>query len=262
MAAELNAKKCIDVLLQHGADIEAKIEFGGDTPLIMAVGYGNVEITQLLLCKGARLRYEWEPSDAKETESKLQKDYRLLASEAQQKMASLIPFPLEDQTEEMVRMMLDVSLRKREAYALENCHDLPTLQLLVDEYGCEVNHHDGGGYWPLKSFAEAGDAAAVKFLLQHGADPNFTSTGDTALHAAVIANSPTCVKLLLDAGANPNQQDVDGCVAMYRVSSDDVLDLLLEYGADPNITDQCGLKPSHWIEEPKLKKRLIALEGK
>ncbi len=262
MAAELGAKRCAAVLLDNGADIEAKLEFGGDSPLMLAVGHGNIEITRLFLRKGARLRFAWTPPNTEERKSEIQTLHNRLALEAQQKFSSLLPFPVEDQTEELVQGMMDASLRRREVYALEECHDLPTLQLLVDEFQCDPNHHDGAGYWPLKSFTEAGDAAAVKFLIERGADPNFTSTGDTALHAAVSANSADCVRLLLDAGANPNQQDVDGCVAMYRVSSHAVLDLLLAHGADPNITDQFGCKPSHWIEVPDLKERVLKLETK
>ena len=261
LAAELGAQRCVEVLLEHGADLEAKTEFGGTTALMLAIWRGNVQISRLLLRKGAQLRYEWTPSCNTDSKLKEQKFYEQLASEAQRKMASLIPFPIRDQTEELVRGMTEASRRTREVYALEECHDLQTLQLLVDEYGCDVNHHDGCGYWPLKSFAEAGDAAAVKFLLEHDANPNFTTTGDTALHTAVSVNSTECVKLLLEAGADPNRQDVDGWVAMCGVSSHEVLDLLLKHGADPNIADQCDFKPSYWVKEPNLKERLLNLEA-
>jgi hypothetical protein len=262
MAAELGARKCAEVLLESGADIEAQLEFGGDSPLMLAVGYGHLEITRLLVQKGARLRYVLTPAYSPERKGVMREDYERLASEANRNIASLIPFPLEDQTEQIVQMMMEASLRTHELNALEECHDLETLRFLVDEQQMDVNQHFGACYWPLKTFAEAGDAAAVKFLLQRGAVPDFTSTGDTALHAAVGSNSEECVRLLLEAGANPNQQDVDGCVPMFRVRSHDVLDLLLRFGADPNITDQCGWKPSHWVEEATVKERLLNLETK
>ena len=112
----------------------------------------------------------------------------------------------------------------------------------------------------MKTFAESGDAAAVEWLLQNGADPNFNSTGETALHTAVLRDHIPCARLLLAAGANVNQQDVDGSVPLANVASEEMLDLLLAHGADPTIGDQCDFKPSHWVEAPKLKARLLALE--
>ncbi len=84
--------------------------------------------------------------------------------------------------------------------------------------------------------------------------------GRTLLHIAAEEGSLECARLLLRAGANVNQQDVDGLVPMGRVRSDEMLDLLLEHGADPNMGDQCNLKPPHWIDEPGLKARLESLE--
>lgn len=148
----------------------------------------------------------------------------------------------------------------REIHIVHHCANLATLQLLARLPGLTFDLHDGAGYWPLKTFAENGDAAAVEWLMRHGASPDFTSTGETALHAAVAGSHVGCARLLLEAGANPNRQDVDGCVPMWRVASDEMLDLLLAHGADLSIGDQCGFKPSHWVEDSKLKARLLSLE--
>jgi ankyrin repeat protein len=232
IAAALGATRCVEVLLEQGADIEALTEFGENSALMEAVEYRRAETARLLLKKGARIRYA--------------------AQEEPFKIARLL----------VEKGVVKLSPEAREVYALELCNDVETLRLLVEEYRCDVDHHDGAGYWPLKTFAEQGNAAAVEFLLSHGADPNFTSTGASALHAAVLANSVECVRLLLKAGANPNQQDVDGCVPMYFIRSHDVLDLLLQFGADPNVGDQAGCKPSYWVDEPSLKTRLLGLEKK
>lgn len=269
MAAELGASKCVEILLEQGADIEAKLidGAGAESPLMFAVGYGHVEIARRLLGAGARSRYELTPTNDAAARVRVASDFERIWNDAQRFWndaqrgdLSALPVNWEDQKDEMLRSMMDVSFRTREVNALEQCHDLETLRLLVDEYGFDVNQDFGSCYWPLKTFAEAGDAAAVRFLLERGALPDLTSTGDTALHAAVGADSAECVRLLLEAGANPNQQNVDLCVPMYRVASHEVLDLLLSHGADPNIADQCGFKPSHWVEELSLKERLLKLE--
>jgi ankyrin repeat protein len=78
----------------------------------------------------------------------------------------------------------------------------------------------------------------------------------TPLHIAA-----KCARLLLEAGANPNQGDVDCCTPMVRVASMAMLELLMEHGADPNIPDQCGHKPSYWATNAELKNRLLAMEN-
>jgi ankyrin repeat protein len=42
-----------DVLLAHGADVNAKDDEVGNTPLIIAAGQGYEDVTKLLLAKGA-----------------------------------------------------------------------------------------------------------------------------------------------------------------------------------------------------------------
>jgi ankyrin repeat protein len=61
----------------------------------------------------------------------------------------------------------------------------------------------GGGVLHLAT--KRGDARGVKWLLDHGADPNARwahwDSGVTALHLAALADHPEIVPLLLDAGA-------------------------------------------------------------
>ena len=52
------------------------------------------------------------------------------------------------------------------------------------------------------------------------------------------------MKLLLDNGANPNHQDLDGSTAVieaYIQRNFEAATLLYQYGADPNIKDNDGL---------------------
>src|SRR5262245_8841745 len=86
--------------------------------------------------------------------------------------------------------------------------DVDMLQLLV-EHGANlnevVNQLEGT---PLSIAAKSGNVDKVRFLLQEGANPHFrTDSGYTPLIQAVYGQKPTrpqVVRLLLDAGANPN----------------------------------------------------------
>lgn len=130
-----------------------------------------------------------------------------------------------------------------EAYSLE------MVQLLVESGGADVNVIDGCGDWPLKSAAETNDVECITWLLDHGAEAERTSTGETALHAAVRSDSREAVDKLLRAGANPNAQDVDGWTPLFGASSIEVIHALRKAGADPRITDQADMGPERWLKD-------------
>jgi ankyrin repeat protein len=118
------------------------------------------------------------------------------------------------------------------------------LELLLNA-GADVN--DSGGWsWPLAHACGVADASLVQFLLERGAQPDLTSSGETALFSAVSSDSLECVRLLLDAGADVNAQDVDGWTCLWHVRSVPMARMLLERGADPSIFDQCGGFPEDW----------------
>ena len=267
LASESGATHCIRLLIERGADIDAHDE-AGHTPLICALQAGHTEPATLLLAAGARLHYVFNPEDTPEIREQLRETYRRLDDESRKahpEIYRVLNDALADTDRrafdaEMAESLVRASVSSRDIYTVHHCCNLQTLELVAKQPGVSLNVQDGTGYWPLKTFAEEGNAEVLAWLLNHGAAPDFTSTGDTALHASVARNHLECARLLLQAGANPNQQDVDGCVPMWSVESDAMLDLLLAHGADVNISDQCGLKPSHWIKESKLKARLIALE--
>jgi ankyrin repeat protein len=123
------------------------------------------------------------------------------------------------------------------------------LKLLLNA-GVEVNDVSGGGDWPLKNACQSGDAAAVAFLLQNGAKPDLTSTGETALFAAVASDSLDCVRLLVDAGADVNATDCDGWTCLFHLRSERVARYLLERGARPDLSDQCGGLAEDWERVP------------
>lgn len=63
------------------------------------------------------------------------------------------------------------------------------------------------GWSPLNEMARDGEVEKCKWLIEHGADVNGNCdrwVGDTPLDYAVIETKLEVVKLLLDAGANPN----------------------------------------------------------
>ena len=79
--------------------------------------------------------------------------------------------------------------------------DLPTVKKLV-EGGADVNSRDEHGIGPLLSFTPE----VTAYLLAQGADPNRqTNEGNARVLAGVAyMEAAECVRLLLEAGADPN----------------------------------------------------------
>jgi ankyrin repeat protein len=281
LTAQIGAINCARLLLEKGANIESLTEIG-DTPLVQAIEHSQLAVARLLLERGASLQYTHQPRNdpqantARQNEfaaffkqtapqveelfKKIQLDFpadlKALAESHGESLSDIVSFD----PEKMASMIASAASRPQQMHAIHSCQNIEALKFLVEEFAAPVNVISGEGEWPLKSFARVGDAEAVAYLLQHGADPHLTSTGGTALHDGVMGGNAECIRLLLKAGANPNQQDVDMQVPLCSVESSEILELLLSAGADPNIKDQADFYPSVWIKDPALKSRLKKLE--
>ena len=138
-------------------------------------------------------------------------------------------------------------------------HSREIMQLLAETGRVDVNAINGCGDWPLKHAAENNDVECIKWLLDHGAEVDRTSTGATALHAAVAADAREAMEILLERGAYPNAQDVDGWSPLFCAQSREAIHLLLKAKAYPRLTDQAGWTPERWLKDPIL---VNALRGR
>ena len=102
------------------------------------------------------------------------------------------------------------------------------------------------GFTTLGLAAFLGGPESVRVLLEHGADADDDADnpfGVRPVHAAGAAHDHVTMKLLLEAGADPNLRQRGGFVPLHEAAhTDDVemAQLLLAHGADPALTADDG----------------------
>ena len=110
----------------------------------------------------------------------------------------------------------------------------------------DINKTDAMGRTPLAWAACRGDEKAIVILLQHGARVNTLDVQHSGIvgHAADRSYA-TCVRLLLEAGANPDIAAAHGHnvgnplnVAARNASDPMIIKTLLDFGAD---VESCGV---------------------
>lgn len=127
---------------------------------------------------------------------------------------------------------------------------LPDDLLAADDPFNEEYDEMDMGMTPLLDAASMGETDEVAALINEGAEVDAADTeGTTALLYAAYNMDPEMIRLLLDAGADPNTMDNYSTPLMTAVSYEDreSAALLVEYGADPYMEDPNGDTPAEYI---------------
>lgn len=109
----------------------------------------------------------------------------------------------------------------------------------------EIDSLDYQGRTALAWAAIRADERSLKTLLKYGANSNVKAfNGDTALHYAVRARKPCCVRPLIEHGADVNARNVwrvnPMCYTMTYRDDIDYLTPLIEAKADLELADKHG----------------------
>ncbi|MCJ1231805.1 hypothetical protein MMC12_008484 [Toensbergia leucococca] len=143
----------------------------------------------------------------------------------------------------------DVMGRTPLAWAACRGDDRAIVTLL--SHGAEVNTLDVQHSGVVGHAADRSYVTCVRLLLEAGADPDIASAhgyevGNPLNVAARNASDPLVLKTLLDFGANVESSGIDGMTALIHASRRDnasFATLLLEYGANINVTSTNGQTP-------------------
>ncbi|XP_035762295.1 ankyrin-2-like [Neolamprologus brichardi] len=242
IAARKDDTKSAALLLQndHNADVQSKMmvnrttENGksGFTPLHIAAHYGNVNVSTLLLNRGAAVDFT-----------------------ARNGITPLHVASKRGNTN-MVALLLDrgsqIDAKTRDGLTPLHCaarsgHD-PAVELLL-ERGAPILARTKNGLSPLHMSAQGDHIECVKLLLQHKAPvDDVTLDYLTALHVAAHCGHYRVTKLLLDKKANPNARALNGFTPLHIACKKNrvkVMELLVKYGASIQAITESGLTPIH-----------------
>jgi ankyrin repeat protein len=232
------------LLLKAGAKVEARERFGEQTPLMWAAARRHPEMVELLLSKGADVNARGAI-----------RDYKRVAT-AESRAAP----------------------RDRGGFtplmyaARDNCGECVEVLL---KHKADVNLADPSFVVPLSIAMMNDNWDIAKRLVEAGADVNqWDMNGSSPLHVAIGnmngagsrnpldqdkpngATGRDLIKMLVDRGANPNQQlywgagfgssadrDMTPFLAACGTGDIDLVKLLLEHGANPKLATSDGRGP-------------------
>ena len=203
----------MEVLIAHGADVHARSDRGG-TPLLLAARAGNVDAARLLRAAGADVNAAEPlvtPGDGVDVNVMLPSGHSpLLVASASVVATSGFEY------------RLTVEPSGHEALAI----------FLLEE-GADPMKMDSIGTTPLHAAVRTGKLKLVKELLAHGADPNARLVkapppfiGDYTFYRRYVGATPfwlaaaaripdlDLIRVLIAAGANPNLPAADGATPL------------------------------------------------
>jgi ankyrin repeat protein len=227
------------LLLEQGADIEAKDARTSITVLHTAVRRGNLGIVALLLAHGA--------------------DVNVADKNGWTALYSAAYYGHRDIATLLVAHGADVNIAKNNGWtplhhaAMDGYCDLVTLLLA---HGADVDAHSKNGLTPLVVALRNRRIDIIPVLLAHGADAcAHGDKGRTPLHvvsAYFRSDDHELAKLLLDHGADVNASDfygrsplclISGYTGSFWADKLSMAEFLLENGADVNATANDGRSP-------------------
>lgn len=224
LAAFLGYKDVVKKLMELGADINAA-DYGGHTPLLMAVSKGNEEVTALLIEKGADInaatRYGRTPLIS-------------AASGGYERITALL---LEKGADTNAKNNFGET-----ALSLSAAAGFTNIVAALIEKGAFINDISYNGHTALSQAAGNGHEAVVALLLEKGASqaPAGQNPAYTPLLQAAKSGYDGIVEKLLTAKADPDQHDANGdtpLIAAIRQGHVNTAKILIERDADVSVAN-------------------------
>ena len=241
LAARDGQKDAVSALLDAGGDVNQTSDTDHATPLILALINGHYDLAQFLM--------EWGADPKLATSDGLTPLFALI--DVQWAPHTWYPQPVIS-NEHIEYLDLAKELLKRGA----DPNAAIAKRLWFRSFANDETWFDVEGSTPFLRAALAGDLAAMRLLVEHGANANLaTKSEDTPLMAASgigwaaywTSNAPTArldaVKFCLDHGANVNAKDTKGYTALDGAAfrgDNETVKYLISAGADIHAVTKDG----------------------
>ncbi|XP_078269892.1 dynein axonemal heavy chain 12 [Rhinoraja longicauda] len=234
-AAMVGRVDIVECLLRSGSSVDPRSAFGL-TPLALAAQTGRTDVAKVLLQKGADV-----------------------LSQASDGVSVLFEAAMVDDAECLALLLeygADANVPKYTGHlpihrASYRGYDQLVQQLVVVT---EVSAIQESGISPLHCAAAGGHHHCLQLLLQSSFDVNFMLSSQlqrgyddhrkSALYFAVSNNDVHSARLLLEAGAFPNQDPINCLQLALRLANHQLIQLLLRHGA--NVNYYCRVNTTHF----------------
>lgn len=244
-AAQYNSLSGAQTLITQGAKVDLVSTWG--TALLLAAQYSDVEVVKLLVDKGADIHYvldgHWSALETAKT-------FNRERPEVVKYLEDVGAFCDLKLREEVLACPEGDNPQSRQLIekAIENS-EYNGMKILIDK-GIPIDMRNEYGDTLLHLAADSwrhDNTRIVRFLLDKGIDPNVTDdSGQTALYEAVFesmdGSNMSVIKLLIAAGADVNRADDDGNtpVSVAAIFEPELLKLILDAGGNPDSVDHAG----------------------
>ena len=243
-AALANARETAEVLLQNGADIDTRAK-DGLTPLHAAALANARETAEVLLQNGADINAKNEdgitPLHFAAGANAWETAEVLLQNEAD------INAKNEDGITPLHFAAWCYAAQRTGAASGENARE--TAEVLLQN-GADIDTRAKDGLTPLHAAALANARETAEVLLQNGADINAKNEdGITPLHYAAWENARETAEVLLQNGADINAKNEDGITPLHfaaGANTRETAEVLLQNEADINAKGKDGVTPLHY----------------
>ena len=278
--AIIGGKDVLQVIIEHGADVNATNR-NDETALTVACRVGNINAINVLLNTGADpnnadsagrtpIHHAITGGCSKEVIQVLI-DHGADVNARDIKNATALWNACSKGNDDVINVLLNAGADANpvevgghtclHAAVMGRCSK-DILQAVVD-HGADVNATNKGNASALSIACCYGDADAIKILLKAGADTNNAEVddGNTCLHNAVFTScSKESLQAIIDHGADVNTTNNKGATALVIACLKGHLDairVLLNAGADLNITDTNGYTCLHIAADGYCSKQVL-----
>ncbi len=181
------------LLVEYGANVNAKIKKSGDTPLAIAVYMNNLDIVNYLISKGAN---KFVLNNNQET---------LLSYTTGHENVTMAKFLIENGLDVNEKNINQETVVLQSFFKWQACSGNPSFELaqLFIDYGADINAQNNSGSVAIHCAALTGNLNSIKFLLKRGANINIRDKeGLSALDYAMKYDLTLTQIYLKSNGAN------------------------------------------------------------